>query len=103
MPRHTFVSPDEISELRSLPLLSVLDGLDLYWTKDPDFVPKKDKSSIRINVSLGNDVRELVLTGPKFFDTRDEKFQGGGAIDFVMCLKKCSFKTAVAVLNKFNR
>ena len=29
-----------------------LDRLGLYWKRDPDFVPVKDKATVRLNVSL---------------------------------------------------
>lgn len=98
MARRPPISPDVIERLRALPLCRILDALDLYWKPDPDYVPRKDKSSIRINLSIGNSVRELLITGPKFFDTRDAAFTGGGAIDLVMKIKGCSFRTAVATL-----
>ena len=37
---------------------------------------------------------ELLLTGPKFYDTR-QKRGGGGAIDLVMHLYQIDFKKAV--------
>ncbi len=98
MARRPPISPDVIERLRALPLCRVLDAMGLYWKLDPDYVPRKDKSSVRINLSMGNSVRELLITGPKFFDTRDAAFKGGGAIDLVMLIKNCSFRTAVATL-----
>lgn len=62
-----------------------LDVLGLYWKRDPDFVPIKDKSTVRLNVSVGTGVVELLATGPKWYDTRAEK-GGGGAIDLTMHL-----------------
>ena len=98
MAKRSPIPPEVVARLRNLPLCRVLDALDLYWKPDPDYVPRKDKSSIRIHLSIGNAVREVLITGPKFFDTRDADFTGGGAIDLVMKVKQCSFRTAVAVL-----
>jgi hypothetical protein len=41
---------------------------------------------------------ELLLTGPKFWDTRME-VGGGGAIDLACHLAGCSFKAAVRLLH----
>ena len=96
------VPKEEEARLRKLPLCRVLDALGLYWKKDPTYVPRGDKSGIRINLNTGivdhNRDREVIITGEKFFDTHDRKFSGGGAIDLVEKLKHCDYLQAVAVL-----
>jgi len=62
-----------------------LDRLGLYWKRDPDFVPVKDKATVRLNVSIGGGGVELLATGPKWYDTRAE--QGGGVV-FARCLRR---------------
>ena len=74
-----------------------LDRLGLYWKRDPDFVPMKDKATFRLNVSICGGSVELLATGPKWFDTRMSK-GGGGAIDLTMHLFQVDFVTAVKQL-----
>ena len=71
-----------------------LDALGLYWKRDPDFVPVKDKATVRLNVSIGGGGVELLATGPKWYDTRTEK-GGGGAIDLTLHLFQVDFVIAV--------
>jgi hypothetical protein len=65
-----------IEQLRNMPVSKTLDALNLYWKHDVDFVPMKDKQTIRLYVSVENRVYELLVTGVKWFDTRVER---GGA------------------------
>ena len=92
------VPKDEEDRLRNLPLLSVLDALGLYWKKDPTYAPRGNKSKIRIHLTIESSVREIIITGPKFYDTNDAKFSGGCAIDLVEKVKKCDYLPAIAVL-----
>ena len=92
------VPKEEEARLRNLPLCRVLDALGLYWTKDPTYAPRGNKASIRINLTIENSVREVIITGPKFYDTRDEEFSGGCAIDLVEKVKNCKYLPAIAVL-----
>ncbi len=64
---------------------------------DPTFVPIKDKATSRWHANAKGREFELLLTGPKFFDTRAEK-GGGGAIDLVMHLFGLDFKAAADLL-----
>jgi hypothetical protein len=66
---------------------------------DITFRPLKNSSSSRWHASVGGREFELVLTGPKFWDTRAE-LGGGGAIDLVMHLTGLKFKDAVRQLEK---
>lgn len=87
-------SPELLEQLRVMPVPDVLDALGLYWKRDPDFVPMKDKTTVRLNVALGGGGCELLATGPKWYDTRAEK-GGGGAVDLAMHLLRLDFVSAV--------
>ncbi|MBD4879864.1 hypothetical protein GUF72_21400 [Xanthomonas citri pv. citri] len=86
--------PELLARLRDMPVSEALDVLGLYWKRDPDFRPLKDKATVRLNVSQGGGVVELLATGPKWYDTRAEK-GGGGAIDLAMHLFRLDFVAAV--------
>ena len=47
-----------------------------------------------MNVAIGGGMVELLVTGPKWYDTRAEK-GGGGAIDLAMHLLRLDFVSAV--------
>lgn len=83
-----------IAFLREVPVLAALDALGVYWKRDATFEPVKDKATVRVHVSLGGAVVELLATGPKWFDTRSEQ-GGGGAIDLAMYLLRVDFVAAV--------
>lgn len=69
--------------------------LGLYSKIDTDFCPTKENLlTKRINVSVGNKVSELIVTGEKWYNTRLQK-GGGGAIDLTMHLYNESFVDAV--------
>ncbi|WP_045757465.1 hypothetical protein XACN24_15775 (plasmid) [Xanthomonas albilineans] len=78
---------------------AALDLLGLYWKRDPDFRPLKDKETIRVNVSISAGVVELLTTGPKWYDTRENK-GGGGAIDLAIHLLRLDFVSAVKRLEE---
>ncbi|SCX16102.1 hypothetical protein SAMN05216379_11048 [Nitrosomonas eutropha] len=77
-----------------MPVVAALNVLGLYWKRDSDFLPVKDKTTIRLNVSLGGSVVELLATGARWYDTKTNK-GGGGAIDLAMHLLRLDFVTAV--------
>lgn len=83
-----------IEHLRQVPVLAVLDALGLYWKRDATFQPVKDKATVRVHVSLGGGVVELLATGAKWYDTQADR-GGGGAIDLAMHLLRLDFVTAV--------
>lgn len=87
-------SPELLEELRAMPVVATLDALGLYWKRDPDFTPLKDKQTVRLHVSIGTGVYELLATGAKWYDTRTEK-GGGGAVDLAMYLLGLNFVCAV--------
>src|SRR3546814_4214567 len=53
-----------------MPVPAALDALGVYWKRDPDFVPVKDKTTVRLNVALDVGVVDLLSTGPLFYFTR---------------------------------
>lgn len=96
-------SPELLESVRVLSVNEALDRLALYWKRDPDFVPVKDKVTVRLNVSPpGGGSVELLVTGQKWYDTRAGR-GGGGAIDLVMHLLRVDFVTAVKTLGDFSR
>jgi hypothetical protein len=89
--------PVLLDALRSMPPAETLDRLGLHWKRDPDFKPIKNQSTMRLYVSVGSGVTELLATGPKWYDTRAQR-GGGGAIDLTMHLFQLSFVDAVKLL-----
>lgn len=100
MARKSKFSDEFLQKLREMPLTMVFDGLGLYWKTDREYKPIRDKSSIRVNVSLSDGrICELLITGIRWYDTRT-KLGGGGAIDLVMYLYSVTFKEAIGLLSK---
>ena len=88
--------------VREMPLSQVLDRLrdagKLFWRRDADFKPEKDARTVRLYVSSPEgQAWELLVTGPKWYDTRAEK-GGGGGIDLVMHLLSLDFVESVKLL-----
>lgn len=65
-----------------------------YAKEDASFQPIKSQCTMRWHLTVGGRHFELLLDGPKFFDTL-QKRGGGGAIDLVMHLFGLDFKGAV--------
>ena len=76
-------------------LLAVAD----YAKEDGSFVPAKNAATTRWHARVRQSEFELLLTGPKFWDTRFNR-GGGGAVDLVMHLHECHFKPAAAFLTE---
>lgn len=86
-----------------MPLSQVLDKLrddgQLFWRRDLDFVPEKDKRTVRLFLSSPSGFAwEVLVTGLKLFDVRAGK-GGGGGIDLVMHLLGIDFVKAVKLLS----
>lgn len=94
MPR---VDPSELSRWRSKDAAATLSVLADYSKLDSTFEPIKNPSTTRWHANVRGCDFELLLTGPKFFDTRAEK-GGGGAIDLAMHLFRADFKAATGIL-----
>ncbi|MDZ7653422.1 MAG: hypothetical protein U5L03_13170 [Burkholderiaceae bacterium] len=87
----------ELVRLRGLPALDVLLLLAEHTKVDRDFKPTRAKSTQRLYVRAAGAEWELLVNGPKFYDTRARK-GGGGAVDLVMHLWRVPFKKAMATL-----
>jgi hypothetical protein len=79
-----------LSRWRELPAVDVLTALVTY-------VALKSPLSSRWHARFGSREYELLLTGPKFWDTREHK-GGGGAVDLAMHLARVDFAGAVRIL-----
>jgi hypothetical protein len=88
-----------LESLRSMPVTEALNRLGLHWKTDPDFRPRKNSSTRRLYVTVDTHVFELLVTGPKWYDTRFER-GGGGAIDLAMYILRLSFVDAVKRLSR---
>ena len=102
MARRSF-DDDTLAWVREMPLSQVLDCLrddgQLFWRRDPDFVPEKDKKTVRLFLSSSSGFSwEVMVTGLKWFDVRAGK-GGGSGIDLVMHLLRIDFVKAVKLLS----
>jgi hypothetical protein len=100
------VSADQVACAREVALLDLIACLTtmgvLVFKIDADFVPIKDKETIRVLIELESGLTfELLITGQKWFDTRSQ-VGGGGAIDFYQHIAASSFTKAVKVLLSCN-
>ena len=98
MARRSF-DDETLAWVREMPLSQVLDKLrddgQLFWRRDPDFVPEKDKRTVRLFLSSPSGFAwEVLVTGLKWFDVRAGK-GGGGGIDLVMHLLGIDFVKGV--------
>ncbi len=84
---------------RRLDAETVLAAIAAYAKPDPLYVPVKDRSSRRWHAHVDGRDYELLLTGPKFWDTR-QAVGGGGAVDLVMHLTGGDFKAASRQLTR---
>ena len=88
-----------LNRWRSLNADLVLVTLAEYVKQDPTFRPSKDKCTTRWHASARGAEYELLINGPKFYDTRAQK-GGGGAVDLAMHLFNLPFKKAVLLLKE---
>jgi hypothetical protein len=95
------VSESELSKWRTAEACAVVVNLADHARKDITFVPTKANSTERWHCRAGSIEYELLLSGPKFYDTRARK-GGGGAVDLVMHLFKLDFKAASQKLRAAN-
>jgi hypothetical protein len=84
---------------RRLSAVEVLTALADHAKLDVTYVALKSPLSSRWHARYGSREYELVLTGPKFWDTRERK-GGGGAIDLAMHLTRADFSEAVRLLER---
>lgn len=93
----TKVSQESILRWRSLDASIVLLAIADHAKRDGTFLPIKHRDSTRWHATVDGTEYELLLTGPKFWDTRS-RIGGGGAIDLVMHLARVDFSGAAARL-----
>lgn len=86
----------ELQRFRRLVALEVLRSLATHIKVDRDFIPRQATSTLRVHVNAAGADWELLVQGPRFYDTRANT--GGGAIDLVMYLWRIPFRKAVAML-----
>lgn len=91
------VDDGDLARWRRADAAEVLQAIAEYAKVDSTFVPVKDRRTTRWHAAVRGRHFELLLTGPKFFDTRAEK-GGGGAVDLAVHLLGTDFRTAAAVL-----
>lgn len=78
---------------------AVLSRLADHAKADPTFKPISAEHTSRWNVTALGLEFELLLNGPKFYDTRLKR-GGGGAIDLAMHLFALDFKQAIEHLRR---
>ena len=91
------VDNSALERWRSLDAVGVLLAIADHAKRDASFVPAKAAHTQRWHASVGGQDFELLLTGPKFWDTRGN-VGGGGAVDLAMHLARLKFKEAVRLL-----
>ncbi|HEV3424611.1 MAG TPA: hypothetical protein VG105_12710 [Paraburkholderia sp.] len=84
---------------RALDAILVLEKLGCYAKADDTFEPIRAQGTLRYHVNAEGRNFELLIRGPKFFDTRLKR-GGGGALDLVMHLHHLDFKGATALLRR---
>jgi len=93
------VDDETLQRWRELDVFRVLSALDCYFKSDPSFRPVSAKGTERFYVNAAGRDWELLVSGPKFWDSRAQ-CGGGGAVDLVMHLFELDFKRAVRLLRK---
>src|SRR6266545_4630151 len=91
------VDQSSLVRWQSLDAADVLHTLADHAKRDVTFRPVKDSKTSRWHACVQGYEYELLLTGPKFWDTRSKR-GGGGAVDLVMHLARVDFKQAVELL-----
>jgi hypothetical protein len=90
---------DELTRLRELRAIEVLSAVAEHVKRDSSFKPRASSTTSRVHVRAAGSDWELLIDGPKFFDTRARK-GGGGAIDLVMYLWRAKFNRAIEMLRE---
>ena len=93
------VDNSTLERWRQLDALLVLEKLGCYAKADRTFEPMTAHGTERYHVNVEGWDFELLLRGPKFFDTRLQR-GGGGAVDLVMHVRHVSFKGATDLLRR---
>lgn len=93
------LSQDELERFRAMDAAKVILVCATHAKRDTTFVPTTAIDTERWHVNADGREFELLLHGPKFYDTRARK-GGGGAIDLVMHLFGVSFIEALGRIKK---
>ena len=94
-------SDADLQRLRCIPCAQLFSLLCDHAKEDRDFTPLKNGHTERWHIHSGGHDFEILVTGPKFFDTRAGK-GGGGAVDLTMHLLGLPFKRAIRKLHELN-
>ncbi len=95
------VDKSVLTRWRDLDAAVVLRALADRLKPDPTYVPIKSPQSRRWHANVRGRDFELLLTGTKFWDTR-ERVGGGGAVDLAMHVADVDFAGAVSLLKQRN-
>ena len=82
---------------RALDALLVLEKLGSYVKVDDAFEPLSAHGTQRYHINVEGQDFELLLRGPKFFNTQLQR-GGGGAVDLVMHVRHVDFQGATDLL-----
>ena len=93
------VDNSSLERWRQLDALLVLEKLVCHAKADSTFEPLTAQGTARYHVNVDGKDFELLLCGPKFFDTRLQR-GGGGAVDLVMHVRHVDFKGATDLLRQ---
>ena len=93
------VSRTELAAMQAMDAKVVLLKFADHAKIDPSFEAISSKHTSRWHARAGSREFELLLNGPKFYDTR-QKRGGGGGIDLLMHLFQIDFKQAAERLSK---
>ena len=91
------VSRAELAAMQAMDAKTVLLKFADHAKPDPTFQAISSKHTSRWHARVLSRDFELLLNGPKFYDTR-QKLGGGGGIDLVMHLFQINFRQAVEQL-----
>lgn len=83
-----------LAKLRRMPGDQVLRRLAVHLKTDPTYVPRKSQGSRRWHVLTERGDFEILTTGSRWFDTREQR-GGGSSIDLAMHVLGVSFVEAV--------
>ncbi|MFT4438211.1 hypothetical protein ACMX25_33230 [Caballeronia sp. 15715] len=86
-----------LAQWQTLDALFVLQKVGCCTKRDIPFHPVTARDTARYHVNAAGSDFELLLNGPKFWDTRANR-GGGGAVDLAMHVFKSDFKRALRLL-----
>jgi hypothetical protein len=86
-----------LERLRATACTTAFGRLDGHFKRDSTFIPTKDPNTERWHCSTSKGECELLVNGPKWYDTRTRE-GGGGSIDLAMQLYRLDFVDAVNLL-----